>query len=1079
MSFVAAQSRVAAALIDGEEPTGAMVAIRPSLTSATSLARPDGEPFDALHTTIAYLGEAEDIDVDQRSLVEAVARDLAAKILGNIEAVIIGMGQFGEDGEAVVALVDIDTPVVDEIKTHRDLLDGIDGIEVARNHDFNPHITIRYVEPGEDMDPGDDVSGMGVTFDAVTVHWGPDVTVFPLKHSRISRLADLRPAPEPVSTAVKLLGRSGRSAFLAVDEDKNVGVWVNTTTRNTTPPMSIREAVALAKDPQPLDGGFRERVARSVAAPVLAEAEPILDPVEQARKIEAVEARLDRARDRLNDLAALVADLIVQVVDDQIDESPVNAAITAAARPQQRCPKGIASGGRFTGPFADNCAVSATELQTIKERLESGDATLGDANAAELQALVDDDGPYVQQAREQLDGLTEEELAFIPGEATGNPGSNVGDFDVVEVPTDEGHVIDNAWAAIQDVPEVLDTRTLEANPDLFETVKPPGGFSSLRLKDGARVPVVDSAAGQRPEDVLAGAEPIPPMVFDVEPAPPGSIEAYSDRIRPTWVTSNSSLGMVVEVEDSRRVMPYVYRVMDEREWAQAQDRGFIQSDQRMNLGAEGTVASYDSTGSFYLPPRGSGASAARIARISVDPEDGWFMGSDGYVKTHRRVPIERVSAITQRLIVEEDDLGMFRAVDVRASFVARHAAASTARDQQRCPQGIVSGGQFTGPFAENCALTLAEISRMKDALVAGRATLDDASPAELQALVEDGGEWAVEAGNRITALSTSDQALIPGPETGQPKPQLSLATPQELSRRQAEKRKTELQEAVDWVREEQSITNLADRALFRAENPEPDGGFWVRSAREWLAATDAELNAAVSGHLAFFDGVMNRSVDELAATLYQGNGGLLEPSQLLIDGMANANDHLSGWVERFGTPDVLPVASKKLGDAAANYTDSEGVIRVHALGDGRTQTFNHMADGGLMLDGGNSYQDPDLHARPWLADRSMSGLIRHEYGHHVDASLRPPGSTPGSSSWLSSAPEWSRAYDGVRALHLGSKKYPVSVYGVTNDRELWAEVFSVHTNPSWSPKRYNGGIDRLVELQNRLIEDAEREGRRR
>lgn len=89
---------------------------------------------------------------------------------------------------------------------------------------------------------------------------------------------------------------------------------------------------------------------------------------------------------------------------------------------------------------------------------------------------------------------------------------------------------------------------------------------------------------------------------------------------------------------------YLYRAVSEEDWAGIQERGYIQSDGRMNLAEyEGTVAA-DSDPSFYLP---TGVNArGRIIRITYDEQDGWYKDIDGYWKTNSRIPVSRVDAVT-------------------------------------------------------------------------------------------------------------------------------------------------------------------------------------------------------------------------------------------------------------------------------------------------------------------------------------------------------------------------------------------------------------------------------------------------
>lgn len=624
MGFVnSIKAKLAAVLIDGEVPTGAMVALSFADGVSSRLARDGGEPADALHVTIAYLGKAVDMDEQTRELIDQTVAVFAESLTPPTDTTVAGMDLFGENNDVAVARLDIGTEAMAWAEELRDALDEIEGVEVARNFDFNPHVTVRYLADNEtEIAEADDLTGQEAPIDAVTVHYGPDTTRTPLR------------APQ---------------SFIAA------------------------------------------AVARKAAAG-----------------------------------------------DSQV-----------------RCPEGIASGGQFTGVLADNCAVTPEALAEVKSQLDAGNAKLEDANFAELVALSEDGGDHAAAAQKLID----------------NTGSDEG-FNVVTLGT-EGFVIDNAWTAIQEGAETLDSDLLKTDDTLFVDVEKAFG-TDRRLREGQSIPWLDQFQGQTVESIAAGEQPTLPMVVDLEP-PTGTWEDYGSDIVQIGIRSTvSPFGNVVRVKGSERPLSSVYRVMDEREWAEATERGFIQSDQRMNLGAEGTVASTGSTGSFYMPPRGSDAEAARIVRIKVDESDGWWVSSnDGYIKTNQPIPIDRVEAVTPSLPLFQTDLGTYRLDPKTAGFVARVAAAVA--DQVRCPQGISSGGQFTGTFADNCAVSESDLTSIKSQLDAGTAKLEDANPAELAALIDDDGDHATAARGLIDQLGVAEKAFIPGEATGDPNETLADA----------------------------------------------------------------------------------------------------------------------------------------------------------------------------------------------------------------------------------------------------------------------------------------------------------------
>lgn len=96
-----------------------------------------------------------------------------------------------------------------------------------------------------------------------------------------------------------------------------------------------------------------------------------------------------------------------------------------------------------------------------------------------------------------------------------------------------------------------------------------------------------------------------------------------------------------------RQLQHVFRVMDRREYDEAQARGFIQTKGEENIGNEGTVASTRSTGAFYFPMEKTKATDAVIVRIKVDPNAEWYFATDEYAKNRQPIPFELVDAVVE------------------------------------------------------------------------------------------------------------------------------------------------------------------------------------------------------------------------------------------------------------------------------------------------------------------------------------------------------------------------------------------------------------------------------------------------
>lgn len=178
----------------------------------------------------------------------------------------------------------------------------------------------------------------------------------------------------------------------------------------------------------------------------------------------------------------------------------------------------------------------------------------------------------------------------------------------------------------------IDRRVHNTNPKAW-----PGPL----LRQGEIETRLDQTPGQTP--TLYDVTPMAPGPIDWAEAEPGSLGGGDG--------GPGNLDVPLRrVPGSERPLPAVFRIMDEREYQQALQRGYIQSDQRMNLSDEGTVTSTRSTGVFYAPWHAGTQGAdpqARIVRIRMDPADGWQTDTDGYVKTHQQIPIDRIEQATE------------------------------------------------------------------------------------------------------------------------------------------------------------------------------------------------------------------------------------------------------------------------------------------------------------------------------------------------------------------------------------------------------------------------------------------------
>lgn len=203
----------------------------------------------------------------------------------------------------------------------------------------------------------------------------------------------------------------------------------------------------------------------------------------------------------------------------------------------------------------------------------------------------------------------------------------------------QADAVEAAWNDVL-TGDTSDADQVALHPERYQANRV-SGFSLLR--------------GQR-ETRFGADEDGNPITFEVTAPPKGSswedmeAQGYSVAYSPN---STPLTGGAWRVPGSERPIPYVWRMMDVAEFQQARERGYFQSDQRMNLADEGTVASDRSTGAFYLPPPDR---PAVVVRFRVDPADGWKRDTDGYVKTPARVPFDRVDAVSREIPPRTDGM---------------------------------------------------------------------------------------------------------------------------------------------------------------------------------------------------------------------------------------------------------------------------------------------------------------------------------------------------------------------------------------------------------------------------------------
>lgn len=151
---------------------GSMLALYPPRKLAKALAVPEGLPAGEIHLTVAYTGDAADVDPEA---LKSVAQALAWR--EPVKAVISGHARFtGGDTDVIVALAD--SAALENLR--RDALDRLSaqGIAVPRDHSYCPHLTIRYADK-DDADPVGRLPAVPAEFAGIAAVHGKTRTDYP------------------------------------------------------------------------------------------------------------------------------------------------------------------------------------------------------------------------------------------------------------------------------------------------------------------------------------------------------------------------------------------------------------------------------------------------------------------------------------------------------------------------------------------------------------------------------------------------------------------------------------------------------------------------------------------------------------------------------------------------------------------------------------------------------------------------------------------------------------------------------------------------------------------------------------
>lgn len=118
---------------------------------AARLALVDGEPADALHVTLLCLNA--DLGVDPELLRRVAENVIAAEALRSspLHGTVSGLGVFAGD-DADVLYGSVDAPGLTDLRQRLIARLAQEGVQIDRTHDFTPHVTLAYLEPGTPID---------------------------------------------------------------------------------------------------------------------------------------------------------------------------------------------------------------------------------------------------------------------------------------------------------------------------------------------------------------------------------------------------------------------------------------------------------------------------------------------------------------------------------------------------------------------------------------------------------------------------------------------------------------------------------------------------------------------------------------------------------------------------------------------------------------------------------------------------------------------------------------------------------------------------------------------------------------
>lgn len=171
---MALQQKALTGTPESDVKDGVMVALFPDADTAAKLALDGGVSADDLHITVAYLGKTDQVDAEA---LRTAAETAAAR--SPITGKVAGIGRFtgGDRGDVLVALYD--SAGLEQLR--RDLDDALAtaGLQRPRDHGYTPHLTLGYLDPGDDS-PITRIEPAELNFEEMVVAHGEERTSVPL-----------------------------------------------------------------------------------------------------------------------------------------------------------------------------------------------------------------------------------------------------------------------------------------------------------------------------------------------------------------------------------------------------------------------------------------------------------------------------------------------------------------------------------------------------------------------------------------------------------------------------------------------------------------------------------------------------------------------------------------------------------------------------------------------------------------------------------------------------------------------------------------------------------------------------------